>query len=93
MTEPAKPRRYEIRVRGVLSETLLEAFPGLQARTKKGGTVLSGELADRAALHGVLAQIEALGLELLEVHSDAEPSESIEADDDTSPGVARESGA
>jgi hypothetical protein len=31
--------------------------------------VLSGELADRAALHGVLAQIEALGLELLEVHS------------------------
>ena len=46
-----------------------------------------------AALHGVLAQIEALGLELLEVHSDAEPSESIEADDDTSPGVVRGSGA
>jgi hypothetical protein len=28
-------------------------------------TVLTGPLADRAALHGVLAQIEALGLELL----------------------------
>jgi len=69
MTEPAKPRRYEIRVQGVLGATLLQAFPGLQARTEGRETVLSGELADRAALHGVLAQIEALGLELLEVHS------------------------
>jgi hypothetical protein len=93
MTEPAKPRRYEIRVRGVLSDTLLEAFPGLQARIKKGETVLSGELADRSALHGVLSQIEALGLELLELYSDAEASESIEADDDTSPGAARGLGA
>jgi len=29
--------------------------------------VLHGVLPDQAALHGVLAQIEALGLELLEV--------------------------
>jgi hypothetical protein len=29
--------------------------------------VLTGTLADQAALYGVLAQIEALGLELLEV--------------------------
>jgi hypothetical protein len=29
--------------------------------------VLAGPLPDRAALHGVLAQIEALGLELREV--------------------------
>ena len=93
MTKPANARRYEIRVRGVLGETLLQAFPDLQARTQSCETVLSGELADRAALHGVLAQIETLGLELLEVHSDAEPSESIEADDDTSPGAARGSGA
>src|SRR5258705_4060463 len=69
MTKPASSRRYEIRVRGVLGETLLQAFPGLQARTQRCVTVLSGELADRAALHCLLAQIEALGLELLEVHS------------------------
>ena len=69
MNEPAKSQRYEIRVRGVLGETLLQAFPGLQARTEGRETVLSGELADRAALHGMLAQIEALGLELLEVQS------------------------
>ena len=76
MTEPAKSRRYEIRVRGVLSDTLLEAFPGLRARTERSETVLSGELPDRAALHGVLAEIESLGLELLEVRSHAsEPGE------------------
>jgi hypothetical protein len=51
----------------VLSETLLSAFPGLDAEVEGGDTVLSGRLPDRSALHGVLAQIEALGLELLEV--------------------------
>jgi hypothetical protein len=59
--------RYEIRVRGVLSGTLLEAFPGLHAEAHSGDTVLAGTLADQAALHGLLAQVEALGLELLEV--------------------------
>ena len=58
---------YMIRVRGVLSERLLTAFPGLRSRTDRGDTVLAGALPDQAALHGVLAQIEALGLELIEV--------------------------
>jgi hypothetical protein len=58
---------YEIRVRGRLSETLLGAFPGLRAEMQGAETVLAGMLPDQAALHGVLAQIEALGLELLEV--------------------------
>jgi hypothetical protein len=43
------------------------AFAALQARASGGDTILTGPLPDRAALHGVLAQIEALGLELLEV--------------------------
>ena len=32
-----------------------------------GDTVLTGVLADQAALYGVLAEAEALGLELIEV--------------------------
>jgi hypothetical protein len=63
----AKPARYEIRVRGLLGETLLSAFPGLHAELRAGETVLAGELPDQAALYGVLTRIEALGLELLEV--------------------------
>ena len=41
---------------------------------KAGETVLTGALEDRSAVFGVLAQIEALGLELLELrHMTAEP--------------------
>jgi len=61
------PHQYRIRVRGQLGETMRSAFPALQARVSGGDTVLTGPLPDRAALHGVLAEIEALGLELLEV--------------------------
>jgi len=59
--------RYRIRVRGRLGETMRTAFPDLQAQARGGDTVLTGLLPDRAALYGTLAQIEALGLELLEL--------------------------
>jgi hypothetical protein len=58
---------YEIRVRGHLGQTVLRGLAELQAETDGEDTVLEGLLRDQAALHGVLAQIEALGLELLEV--------------------------
>jgi hypothetical protein len=63
----AHSARYEIRVRCVLSERLLGAFPELEPHTLGNETVLAGELPDQAALYGVLAELEALGLELLEV--------------------------
>ena len=53
------------------------AFPDLQARTRGDDTVLTGLSADQAALYGVLAEIEALGLELIEVRRLA-PRQSIE---------------
>ena len=61
------PARYEIRVRGQLGTTMLRAFPTLRAERRGGDTLLRGCVADQAALYGVLAQIEALGLELLEL--------------------------
>jgi hypothetical protein len=67
MQHGVKRARYQIRVRGRLGETLLAAFPGMRAETAAGETVLSGPLPDQAALHGVLAQVEALGLELIGV--------------------------
>jgi hypothetical protein len=59
---------YEIRVRGVLGPALIGGFPRLAGARDGVDTVLSGRLPDQAALHGVLSQIESLGLELLEVH-------------------------
>lgn len=61
------PQRYQIRVRGRLGQTICSAFPALQAQADDGETVLTGVLADQAALYGVLAEAEALGLELVEV--------------------------
>jgi hypothetical protein len=46
---------------------MLSAFPALQAELQDGDTLLRGALPDQSALHGVLAQIEALGLELLDL--------------------------
>ena len=63
----AQRQRYQIRVRGQLGQTIRSAFPALQARAEGGNTVLTGVLADQAALYGVLAEAEALGLELIEV--------------------------
>ena len=60
------PASYQIRVRGHLGATMRRAFPDLHAETRGQDTLLQG-VADQAALHGVLAQLEALGLELLEV--------------------------
>jgi hypothetical protein len=58
--------RYLIRINGHLGATLLSAFPAMAWQRQGPETVLTGVL-DRPALHGVLAEIEALGLELLEV--------------------------
>jgi hypothetical protein len=67
MDQQAEQQSYEIRVRGHLGDTLLAAFPDLQAEAQGGETVLAGKLPDQAALYGVLDRIETLGLELLEV--------------------------
>jgi hypothetical protein len=59
-------RMYTIRIKGQLGAATLAAFPALRARHEAAETVLTGDL-DRAALHGVLSEIEALGLDLLEI--------------------------
>ena len=66
-------------VRGHLGETMRSAFPALRAQPRGVGTVLTGTLPDQAALHGVLAEIEALGLELLEVRRVNPPDRTTRA--------------
>jgi hypothetical protein len=58
---------YQIRVRGRLGQMIRSAFPALRARVDGGDTVLTGMLADQGAVYGVLAEAEALSLELIEV--------------------------
>jgi hypothetical protein len=59
------PAWYTIRIDGHLGAMVLAAFPALVSRRQGTCTVLTG-LLDRSALYGVLAEIEALGLDVIE---------------------------
>jgi hypothetical protein len=74
------PAPYMIRINGHLGATLLSAFPALAPQHQGAHTVLTG-LLDRAALYGVLAEIEALDLDLLEIQKLSPDRESPEPGD------------
>ena len=67
-----------------LAATVLSAFPALLWRRHGADTVLTG-LLDRFALYGVLAAIEALGLDLVEVCHLTQQRKSPESGDMRSP--------
>jgi hypothetical protein len=81
--DPA-PARYVIRLNGHLGATMLSAFPALAPQHHGAHTVLTG-LLDRSALYGVLAEIDALGLDLLEVRQLERDRGSPEPGDGRSP--------
>ena len=67
--------RYEIHLRGVLSESTIRSFDGMRATVEPVETVLHGAIADQAQLHAVLGRVEDLGLELVEVRRVADPAQ------------------
>jgi hypothetical protein len=75
---------YMIRIKGHLGATLLSAFPAMAWQRQGPETILTGML-DRPGLHGALAEIEALGLELLEVRQITSDTRSPESGDACSP--------
>ena len=59
---------YEIRVKGHLNKHRSDWFGGLTiTNVEDGDAVLSGEIVDQSALHGVLTRVRDLGLPLLAV--------------------------
>ena len=72
--------RYEIRLVGHLHERWAAWFDGLTvAHRDDGTTVISGPIADQAALHGLLQRVRDLGLPLVSV-------ERVEANQPDPPG-------
>ena len=61
------PTLYALRIRGHLGATGSSAFPEMVSQHVDDDTVLTGLVADRSALFALLARVEALGLELLEL--------------------------
>lgn len=58
---------YCISIRGRVGSVVSDAFTPMVVSTRRDLTTLVGPIEDQAALHGVLARIASLGLELDEV--------------------------
>jgi hypothetical protein len=74
--EFSKACRYQIRVKGMLDSKWSDWFDGLTI-TPEGveDTLLDGQVADQATLHGLLAKIRDLGLPLLSLERLEEKTE------------------
>jgi hypothetical protein len=58
---------YEIRIKGRVGDSVLLAFEGLTVTTEPAETILYGPIPDQEALHELLAELQSLGLELVEL--------------------------
>jgi hypothetical protein len=62
------PPLYEIRIAGHLSPQWMDWFEGLTITLENGDTLLSGPVADQAALHGLLKKVRDLGMPLVSIN-------------------------
>lgn len=67
MNDKTRPPHYEIRVEGILDQRWAAWFEGLQIDSDNSQTVISGPVADQAALHGLLNKVRDRGLVLVSV--------------------------
>jgi hypothetical protein len=58
---------YEIRIKGRVGDAVIQAFEGLTVTIEPVETILHGPIPDQEALHELLAELQALGLELVEL--------------------------
>ena len=65
-----EPDRYEIRIKGHLDNRWRGWFEGLTITLESNGeTLISGPVADQAALHGLLRKVRDLGMMLITVNA------------------------
>lgn len=65
MNALARPATYEIKIKGRLDARWSAWFDGMTVTEVDDGTIITGWVADQAALHGLLGKIRDLGLPLI----------------------------
>jgi hypothetical protein len=63
----SETERYEIRIQGRLDARWSAWFEGMEVVDDEGSTLIRGQVADQAALHGLIQKVRDLGLPLLSV--------------------------
>ncbi len=58
---------YQLRIQGILDTSWSDWFGGLSIMVERDETILEGTVIDQAALHGILAKINDLGLTIISV--------------------------
>ena len=67
-TDPSQLVVYQIRLQGHLGHQWTEWFEGMTITLEDNGdTLLTGPVADQAALHGLLKKVRDLGMTLISV--------------------------
>ncbi len=74
-------RRFEIRVRGRLSERVRAAFPGMEVVELPAETVLSGRSRSQDEVQGVLGRVQSLGLQLVALRQAPQDPDDAGTDD------------
>ena len=68
-TDPSQPTVYQIRLKGHLGREWANWFGGMTiALEENGDTLLTGPVADQAALHGLLRKVRDIGMPLVSVN-------------------------
>ena len=64
-SHPAVAPCYRLKVKGTLEPCWSDRLGGLSLENEAGFTILTGEIPDQSALHGLIMQIRDLGMPLI----------------------------
>lgn len=71
---PGDEPAYEVRVSGLVPQSVLRELSEVEVAAEELRTVVSGHFVDQAALYGFLHRLRDLGLDVVEVRQVAAPS-------------------
>ena len=67
MRGPVASRLYQFHLDGDARDQMREAFPNLQIEELPPGLMAQGRIMDESHLHGVLAELQAMGFTIVSV--------------------------